>query len=97
GVNPYAHVPNELISQGPFYTDPYMRMLYHGMGELSQGNYSCYPVFNQFMFYLPASLSDSIVSNVITLKIIIILADIGTIFLARKILLLLNKPAHNVW
>ena len=41
GVNPYAHVPNDLISQAPFYNDEYMRILFHGMGELSQENYSC--------------------------------------------------------
>lgn len=97
GINPYAHTPNEIISQGPLYSDGYMRMLYHGMGELSQGNYSCYPVFNQLLFYFPASLSDSIATNVIILKVIILLADIGSILVGRKILKLLNKSPHLIW
>lgn len=97
GVNPYAHTPNELISQGPFYNEQYMRILYHGMGELSQEHYSCYPVFNQLLFYVPATISDSITANVIILKVIIILADIGAIFIGSKILELLKKPKHMIW
>jgi hypothetical protein len=97
GINPYAHLPNELISQGPFYTDQYMRVLYHGMGELSQEHYSCYPVFNQILFYLPASMFDSVQYNVIGLKVIIILADIGAIYIGRKILKLLALPEHKIW
>ncbi|MEO9532133.1 MAG: glycosyltransferase family 87 protein [Crocinitomicaceae bacterium] len=97
GINPYAHVPNDLISQGPFYNDFYMRTLFHGMGELSQSNYSCYPVLNQLLFLLPTSLFDSIQANVISLKVIMILADVGVIFIGRKILILLKKPAHLIW
>lgn len=97
GINPYAHIPNELISQGPLYTDPNMRLLYHGMGELSQANYTVYPVFNQLLFYLPAKLFDSIQANVISLKLIVILADIGSIYVGRKILQKLNKPTNLIW
>lgn len=97
GVNPYAHKPDELISQGPFYNDQYMRMLYHGMGELSQGHYSCYPVLNQLFFYVPAAISDSITANIIILKLIIVLADLGVIFIGSKILELLKKPKHMIW
>jgi alpha-1,6-mannosyltransferase len=97
GINPYAHLPNELISQGPFYNDVYMRMLYHGMGELSQEHYTCYPVFNQLLFYIPASLFDSIQYNVIGLKVIVILADIGAIMIGQKLLKHLNITEHNIW
>lgn len=97
GVNPYAHIPNDLISQAPFYNDDYMRALYHGMGELSQGNYSCYPVLNQLLFYVPASISDSIASNVISLKLMLILADIGVILVGKKILESLGKSSHLIW
>ncbi|MCB9223037.1 MAG: glycosyltransferase 87 family protein [Crocinitomicaceae bacterium] len=97
GINPYAHLPNELISQGPIYTDQYMRVLYHGMGELSQEHYSCYPVFNQLLFYIPATLFDSVQYNVIGLKVIVILADIGVIFIGKRLLKLVNLPEHNIW
>ena len=97
GVNPYAHTPNELISQGPIYSEIYMRMLYHGMGDLSASNYSCYPVINQLFFFIPTYFFDSIGANVICFKIIMILADIGIIIIGRKILLLLKRPVHYIW
>ncbi|UKN01661.1 glycosyltransferase 87 family protein [Paracrocinitomix mangrovi] len=97
GINPYAHTPNELISQGPIYSNPHMRMLFHGMGELSQANYTCYPVFNQMFFYIPAKMTDSIPAFVITLKLVMILADIGAIYIGKKILEHLNKPTHLIW
>jgi alpha-1,6-mannosyltransferase len=97
GINPYAHVPNELISQGPFYNDAYMRSLFHGMGELSQSNYSCYPVLNQLLFLVPTALFDSMEANVISLKVMLILADVGVIYIGRKILILLKKPVHYIW
>ncbi len=97
GINPFAHVPNDLISNSDFMGDQYMRTLYHGMGELSQAHYTPYAVVNQFLFYIPALASDSIMYNVILLKIIIILADIGAIFFAKKIAEHLSVTIHNVW
>lgn len=97
GINPYAHVPNELISQGPIYSEMYMRMLYHGMGDLSASNYSCYPVVNQIFFFIPTYFFDSIAANVICFKVIMILADIGIILIGRKILILLKQPVHLIW
>lgn len=97
GINPYAHVPNELISQQPFYSDLYMRTLWHGMGELSQANYSCYPVFNQVLFAIPAYLFDSIQANVIFYKLMLIAADIGVILVGKRILQQLQKPTHLIW
>ena len=51
GINPYAHIPNDLISFNGFYDSQYMRSLYNGCTTLSQGNYSNYPVLNQFLFF----------------------------------------------
>lgn len=97
GINPFAHTPNELISNSEFLGDRYMRVLYHGMGELSQAHYTCYPVLNQILFLIPTSLSDNIMVNVMGLKAIIILADIGAIYYAKKIAIHLKVPVHNIW
>lgn len=97
GVNPYAHVPNDLISFPDYYDDIKMRLLYHGMGELSQAHYSCYPPLNQLFFTLPALLSDSIYHQVIILKLILILADIGAIVVGRKILQHLQMDVNKIW
>lgn len=97
GINPFAHKPNELISNPDFMGNQYMRILFHGMGELSQEHYTCYPVLNQFLFFVPAAISDNIMVNVILLKVIIILADIGAIYYAKKIAEHLKVNTHNIW
>ena len=98
GVNPYAYLPNDLISYSQFYHSDYMReVLYHGMGDLSQEHYSCYPVVNQLIFWIPASLFNSVGPSVIVLKLILIAADIGAIFFAKKILERLNLPVHKLF
>ena len=97
GINPYAHVPNDLISFNGFYDSQYMRSLYNGMTPLSQGNYTNYPVLNQILFFIPAYLFDSIQANVISLKIMLLLADLGTIFFLKKILEHLKLPVQKLW
>jgi hypothetical protein len=98
GINPFAHTPDELISYSKFYHDDYMReVLYHGMTELSHEHYTCYPVVNQIAFLIPALLFDSIVPSVVCLKIILILADIGSILIGKKILEHLGLSTHKVW
>lgn len=99
GINPFANTPNQLMNSVAFYNEAGvdMRMMYHGMGELSQAHYTCYPVLNQILFYLPAKLTDSIFSSIIGLRIIIILADIGAIYFAKRIAEHLNISVHNIW
>jgi alpha-1,6-mannosyltransferase len=65
GINPYAHKPDDLISFGGFLDEDRMRVLYHGMGELSQQSYSCYPPLNQLFFVIPAALSDTITTQLL--------------------------------
>ncbi|MFT5821423.1 MAG: alpha-1,6-mannosyltransferase [Crocinitomix sp.] len=87
--------PNEIYQT--YYDDSYRRMLFVGMQQLSQDHYTCYPVVNQFLFFVPAALSDCIAGNVIGLKIIVILADIGAIIFAKKIAEHLKIAVHNIW
>lgn len=97
GINPYAHTPEFLMSHGTFMADPYLSELFLGMGELSQENYSCYPIINQLFFLIPALISNNIAINVIVLKVIIILADFGILFVGRQILKFLKKDEHLIW
>ncbi len=97
GFNPYANTPDELMSYGKFMADPYLSELYSGMGPLSAGHYSCYPVLNQFLFLIASSFSNSIAMNVILLKIIVVLADIGVVLVGRKILTSLHIGEHQIW
>ena len=68
-----------------------------GLGTLSPGNYTCYPPLNQFFFFIATFLSpQSIFGSIIILRIFIILADVGTIILGKKILKKLNLPESNI-
>ena len=96
GINPFSEKPDNLL-YGNFYSSPYMRTLYHGMGELSQEHYSCYPVINQMLFWPGAILSDSIFYNILSLRTIIILFDIVAIVYASKILKALDLSQNNLW
>jgi hypothetical protein len=97
GINPYAYTPNELISMPSIYASEYMRLLYHGMTDLSQVHYSNYPIVNQLFYFIPAYFFDSIQGNILGLKLIIILFDIGSILLIKKLLILLKINENKLW
>jgi len=97
GINPYAYTPNEIISMPSIYGSEYMRLLYHGMTDLSQVHYSNYPIVNQFFYFIPAYFSDTIQGNILGLKLIVILFDIGTILLLKKLLNLLKIDINKLW
>ena len=77
GINPYDFSPDHLV-QNKNFSDCYYLDLYAGMGELSRSNYSCYPTFNQFYFYLSTGIFKDIWTNVLLLRVF----SVGTILLA---------------
>jgi hypothetical protein len=83
GINPYDFTPNELISR---FDSQNMKQLYHNMGALSQGNYSCYPTVNQLYFTGAACVSDSMWINVIALRIFLLASLFGVFAGIRKLL-----------
>jgi alpha-1,6-mannosyltransferase len=97
GINPYAYTPSDLTGIESFASTEYMRSLYHGMGELSQHHYSCYPPLNQVFFFIPARAFDSIAASLVVMKVIMILADLGTIVVARKLFMHLGLDVHRTW
>jgi hypothetical protein len=97
GINPYAFLPNELIENKGFYDSIYMSELYENITDLSKGNYSNYPVLNQFIFYIPATFFNSIYANMIGLKVIILAADLGAIYFLKKSLEYLKQPVEKLW
>ena len=87
GINPYDFKPNVLIHTSAFQSREYFQTLYVGMGELSQENYSCYPVFNQFYFVAATFFSDNLFVNVILLRLLVSGTLLLGIFYLRKILI----------
>lgn len=86
GFNPYLYLPNTIVNAVPGLDDLLLQLLN------SPGYYTVYPPFNQFLFGLAAVLSpDDIAGTVVWLRIPILLADIGSIWLMVKLLKQLGK------
>ncbi len=94
GLNPYIYTPDQLIQKTNLAVAN-ADELYKGMGSLSARHYSNYPPLNQIIFTISSFLSGgSILGAIISMRLIIILADIGILFFGRKLLLQLNSSKH---
>ncbi|WP_138435134.1 mannosyltransferase [Winogradskyella algicola] len=96
GFNPYLHTPNYVINWNT--SIPLAQDLYNGMGALSASHYTNYPPLNQVCFVLgnlfPGS---SILSSVIGMRLLIIAADIGTLYFGKKLLEALKLPSNRIF
>jgi hypothetical protein len=97
GFNPYLSLPETFIQQGQFPISQASE-LYTGMGELNGSHYTNYPPLNQVCFLIAAFFANkSIFGSIIVLRLIIILADIGSIYFGKKLLENLNLPIKNIF
>jgi len=97
GINPYLHTPDAIL-QNQITTVENRKELYNGMGELSAMNFSNYPPLNQLIFGFAALFTENItLGGIITMRLIIILADVGVLYFGRKLLQKLNKSSHLIF
>lgn len=97
GFNPYLSLPAEFINSPEVEQIAQHQELYDGMGGLSQQNYTCYPPINQLMFAIGAYfIKENILANIITMKILIILSEIGSFYFGMRILQKLKLPLTNI-
>ena len=86
GFNPYLFSPDEIMA-GATDIPENGKILHENMGGLSARNYSNYPPLNQLLFALASILgSKGILGTVISMRLMIILADIGVFIFGRKLL-----------
>nr|WP_308694099.1 mannosyltransferase [Winogradskyella haliclonae] len=97
GYNPYLYLPESFIQNGEFPIAQ-AKELYDGMGKLSASHFTNYPPINQLCFYIAAlSSGKSIAGAALTMRIIIIAADIGTLYFGKKLLEALKLPSSRIW
>lgn len=86
GLNPYLELPKNLISNPNFHLQQ-AKELFSGMGKLSAEHYSNYPPINQLCFVIAGFVSSySIIGSVVIFRVLILLADLGTLYFGRKLL-----------
>ena len=97
GLNPYEATPDLLNQTAPLFSTPFSQELYKGMGALSAEHYSNYPPINQLGFYL-ASLfgGNSILANIISIRVLLILSDLGIFWFGIKLLDYLNRSKKRI-
>ena len=86
GISPFAQIPSEVQHLLPNQT-----LLMEGMN--SPDYYSVYPPIAQYIFSISTTLfPDSLMANIISMRSILILAEIGTLALLPKLLSSFNLP-----
>lgn len=97
GINPYLFKPNELMAAGELLF-PTAQQLYDGMGALSASHYSNYPPVSQLFYYLSSFFGQHhVMGSVIFLRCCIIVADIGILYFAQKILTHLGQDKYKAY
>ena len=97
GFNPYLSKPETFITDGIAPVNQ-AKELYNGMGKLNASHYTNYPPFSQFCYWIAALFAKkSILGSVVVMRLQIILADIGILFIGSKLLQLLNFPVKKIF
>ena len=97
GISPYLFTPDQImISKHIFFED--INALYHGMGQLSQRNFSNYPPIHQIPAFIAAIVcGKSILGSLVSMRLILILADLGILYYGRKLLGLFEMPKNAIF
>lgn len=93
GIHPFAELPSYYLIEG------------HGVAGLdeelffklnSPNYYTIYPPLAQFIYWLATVFTDSIVGSAIIIRVLIIFAEIGTLFIGAKLLQKYSFPSRNI-
>jgi len=97
GLNPYLNTPDQWQALGQLPITQAQELL-DGMGALSRKHFSNYPPLNQFFFWLSGVLSgNSILGGILVLRLSCFAADLGLLWIGRKLLKQLNLPEHQIF
>ncbi len=92
GYHPFAELPSHYVQQGIASVD---QKLYLKLN--SPEYFTIYPTVSQFVFWLSVKISpQSILGSVVIMRLILLLAEFGSIVLIQKLLNRFSLPATNV-
>lgn len=92
GYHPFAHVPSYYMETNSPVAD---LQLYQKLN--SPDYFTVYPPVSQFVFWLAAKLAPhSIAGSVILFRIITLMAELGNLWLIKKLLLKFRLPPKNI-
>lgn len=98
GINPYSYTPESFINAKQYTIVAQAQELHQGMGGLNASHFTNYPPINQLCFAIAAIFSSkSIVGATIVFRALILIADIGTIILGKKLLQSMGLPIHTIF
>ncbi|WP_235923408.1 glycosyltransferase ArnT-like protein [Psychroflexus aurantiacus] len=97
GLNPYLHLPSEIVKSDAVNAESLSPMLYENMGSLSANNYSTYPPIAQLIYSLTYDLAGAnLLLNVMYLRLFHLLAELGLVYFSLKILKKINLPQKQI-
>lgn len=91
GINPFAHTPQFYMQNG---LPPFLSVdLFEHLSSISQIHYTVYPPVSQYIFGISAAIGGSnILANIAVMKTIMVLFEIGTFWMIKKLLEHFNLP-----
>ncbi len=96
-INPYLFTVESFISNNQFPVAQ-AQELFSGMGTLNASHYTNYPPINQLCFVIAGLFAGkSIIGSAIVMRLLIIVADFGTLYFGKKLLSRLNIPTYNIF
>lgn len=96
GISPFAYLPPE-IAENRSIVFPLKEYLYEHLNALQRSNYTCYTPLNILLFYVSGVLfPKSLMATAIGMRIIIVMAEAGTVFLGSSILKKLQLPTKSI-
>ncbi|PQV51382.1 hypothetical protein CLV33_101305 [Jejuia pallidilutea] len=97
GFNPYLYTVTSFINNGELPVAQ-AQELHEGMGALNASHYTNYPPINQLCFAIAALFANkSIMGAVITMRLLIVLADFGTLYFGKRLLEKLKIPSYTIF
>ncbi|WP_066221681.1 glycosyltransferase 87 family protein [Formosa haliotis] len=97
GFNPFLHTPDSFILNDEFPIAQ-AQDLYQGMGALSASHFTNYPPVSQLCYFLAALFAkQSILGAVVVMRLLIICADIVTLYFGSKLLKHLKLPTYYIF